>query len=124
MQAQEDQRCADRVLPDIRHGIFLIDTGSAVIFRRCHLGEKACVSNFAHAPTRRRGNGRGRPRRGSGQANERKVDEEEARREVDTRARTAENRGNAYLSCYRVLASRASEYPTYMYIQGSPSGCV
>ena len=61
-----------------------------MIRRPCHLGDRACVSNFAHATTRRRGHGRGRSRRGSGQASERKHDEEEALREVDTMARKAE----------------------------------
>ena len=95
---------------------YIFDTGSAVILRRCYLGDRACVSNFAHASTRRRGHSRGRPRRGSGQASERKPDEKEAHREVDTRARNPENRGNAGLSCDRMLASRACQYPTYIYI--------
>ena len=51
----------------VRH---IFDTGVAVILRRCHLGDRACVSNFAQAPTRRRGHCRGRPRRGFGQASE------------------------------------------------------
>ena len=94
-----------------------------MIYRRYHLGDRACVSNFADAPTRRRGHGRGRPRGGSGKASEKKPDEEEARREVDTRARIPENRGNAGLSCTNaglscnlMPASRASEYSTYIYI--------
>ena len=81
---------------------YIFYTGSAVTLRRCHLGNRAYVSNSAHATTRRRGHSRGRPRRGSGQASERKPDEEEARREVDTRARNPENRGNAGLSCIRI----------------------
>ena len=90
-----------------------------LIINAFHLWERACVLNFAHAPTRRRGHGRGRPRRRSGQAGERKPHEDEARREVDTRARNAENRGNAGLSCDRMLAPRASEYPTYISSEAS-----
>ena len=43
---------------------YIFETGSAVILRRYHLGDRGCVSNFAHAPTRRRGHRRGRPRPG------------------------------------------------------------
>ena len=74
---------------------------------------RGCVSNFAQAPTKRRGRGRGRARRGSGQASERKPEEEEARRAVYTRARNPENRGHTGLSCNRMLVSRASEYITF-----------
>ena len=68
MKAQEYHICADGVLPRSRYGIFLtqvvdIKAGAKVILRRCHTGDRACVSNFAHAPTRRCGHGRGRPRR-------------------------------------------------------------
>ena len=73
-----------------------------MIIRRCHLGDRACVSKLANATTRLRGYGRGRLRRGSGQASEKKSDEEKARREVDTRARNLYNRGNAGLSCIRI----------------------
>ena len=46
---------------------------------------KGLSFDFAHAATRRRGHGRGSPWRGSWEASERKHDEEEERREVDTR---------------------------------------
>ena len=65
MQAQEDQSCADRMIP--RQARYIFDTGSAVILRQCHLGDKACFSNFAHAPTRRRW----RPPRGAFRSGER-----------------------------------------------------
>ena len=61
-----------------------------MIRRRCHLGDRACVSNFALAASKGRGHGRGCRRRGSGQASERNYDEEEACREVNTLARKAE----------------------------------
>ena len=46
----------------------------------------------------------------------REPDEEEVRREVDTPARNAENGGSAGLSCNRMLASCASQYPTSIYL--------
>ena len=87
-----------------------------MILRRYYLGDRAGVSNVPHSLMRRRGHGRVRPQRGSRQASERKPDEDEERRDV----RNAENRGNAGLSRHQMLASRASEYPTYIYAAAAP----
>ena len=117
MQAQENQRCADRVLL-IGKGYtqYIFDTGSDVILRRCHLGDRGCVSNFAHAPARRRGGGLGgRSQLGSGQASERKPDEEEECREVGTQAINAENRGNAGLSEYpNIYVAKSKQLLVYI----------
>ena len=79
----------------------IFDTGNTVILRRCRLEDKTCASNYAHAPAAEAAPG------GVRSASEKKPDDEESCREVDTQARKAENR--------EMLASRAAEYPTYIY---------
>ena len=99
---------------------------SAVIRRRCHLGDMACVSNFAHATARRRQHGRGRRRwaseaaasggpgrRAAGSTTRKK------RTEKSTPWREKPKSRNADLSYIRI-----SYLYVYICIQGSPSGCV
>ena len=71
---------------------------SALIRRRCHLRDRACVSNSAHATTRRGGRGRGRHQRGSGQGRDRERRAEERTR-ADTLAKKAGEKMNACHAC-------------------------